>query len=118
MNHVTAWLRLHILYPLVRLVQYSRHSRHRRLAVLIDGENITPDLIESILTEITPFGILKERRVYGNWSAPRMQHWREPCLRHGLRAMHTVPAKAGKMLPIIALVVDTIELVQCGGLDG
>jgi hypothetical protein len=116
--HLIIWVHQHILSPLVRLVHKPRHTQQKRLAILIDGENTHPDIIEPVLTEVGGFGVIKERRIYGNWTAPNMHHWRETCIRHGFQSIHTVPAKAGKNATDIALVIDAIDLVQRGELDG
>ena len=39
---------------------------NRKLAVLIDGDNAQPSLIDKILTECAKFGNITIRRVYGD----------------------------------------------------
>jgi uncharacterized protein (TIGR00288 family) len=117
-THLIIWVHQHILSPLIRLVQKPRQTEQKRLAILIDGENTHPDIVEPVLTEVEGFGVVKERRIYGNWTAPNMQHWHEPCIRYGFQSIHTVPVKAGKNATDIALAIDAIDLVQRGELDG
>ena len=46
--------------------------RSDKLAVLIDAENTSNKVIESLLREITKFGSSHVKRVYGDWTSPQM----------------------------------------------
>lgn len=117
MDRIVSWLRVYLFHPLMRLIKQRDHYG-MRLAVLIDGENIVPNVIGPVLAEVARFGVMTERRVYGNWVTPGMRRWYEPCMRYGIQPIHTVPAKAGKNATDIALVVDALDLVHRGGLQG
>jgi uncharacterized LabA/DUF88 family protein len=50
---------------------------NRRLALLIDGDNAQAALLPQMLTEVSKYGIMTIRRVYGDWSEPHMKSWKE-----------------------------------------
>ncbi len=80
------------------------------VALLIDGENISPDVIASVLAEAGKFGGVTIRRIYGNVASPSMVRWKEVMLHYALQGMHHMPTVAGKNAADIALVVDAMDL--------
>ncbi|TAE88292.1 MAG: NYN domain-containing protein, partial [Bacteroidetes bacterium] len=47
------------------------------IAVLIDGDNAQPKLIKAILEEVSKYGKATIRRIYGDWTTPQMNGWKE-----------------------------------------
>ena len=43
----------------------------KRYAVLIDSDNISSKYIVSILGEMTKYGVITYKRIYGDWTAPQ-----------------------------------------------
>ncbi len=86
-------------------------SRVDVVALLIDGENISPDLIAHVLVEAGKFGGVTIRRVYGNITSPNMQRWKEVMAHYALQGMHQTPITPGKNAADIALAVDTMDLL-------
>jgi hypothetical protein len=41
----------------------------KRLAVLIDADNVSHRMIEAILSEVAKYGLLTSKRIYGDWSS-------------------------------------------------
>ena len=80
------------------------------VALLIDGENISPDLAAQMLVEAGKFGGVTIRRVYGNITSPSMIHWKEAMSQYALQGIHQMQTVAGKNAADIALVVDAMEL--------
>jgi NYN domain/OST-HTH/LOTUS domain len=80
------------------------------VALLIDGENISPDLTAQMLVEAGKFGGVTIRRVYGNITSPNMQRWKEVMTYYALQGMHQMQTVTGKNAADIALVVDAMDL--------
>jgi hypothetical protein len=51
--------------------------RSDKLAVLIDADNTSVNVIEVLLKEITKFGTAYIKRVYGDWTSPQMNSWKK-----------------------------------------
>jgi uncharacterized LabA/DUF88 family protein len=49
----------------------------KRIAVLIDCENVSANAIEGILSEVAKYGVPNIRRAYGNWKSPHLKAWEE-----------------------------------------
>lgn len=85
------------------------------VALLIDGENvIAPDLIAHILVEAGKMGGVVIRQVYGNWTAPSMQSWKEMLTHYALEPIGNFPANAGRNATDIALVIGAMDLLYRG----
>jgi NYN domain/OST-HTH/LOTUS domain len=80
------------------------------VALLIDGENISPDLAAQMLVEAGKFGGVMIRRVYGNVTSPNMQRWKEVMTQYALQGMHQMQTVTGKNAADIALAVDAMDL--------
>ena len=52
----------------------------KRFAVLIDSDNVSAKYIESILSELTTYGICTYKRIYGDWTSTQNNKWREKLL--------------------------------------
>ena len=95
-----------------------RTTRVAPVALLIDGDNIACDLVGPILIEAGKFGGVVIRRVYGNWSQPSMQRWKEVSQFYSLQQMHHVEVNAyQKNATDIALVVDAMDLLYKEHID-
>ena len=55
-------------------------EKEMKLAVLIDGENISGKYIETILGEAAALGNVIYKRIYGNWTTNQMASWKEVIL--------------------------------------
>ncbi len=80
------------------------------VALLIDGENISPELLVHVLAEAGKFGGVTIRRIYGNITTPNMQKWKEPVVHYALQSMHQTPTVSGKNAADIALAIDAMDL--------
>jgi hypothetical protein len=88
------------------------------LAVLIDADNIPARHAEAILKEITAYGEPALRRVYGDWSTPRLQPWAKKVHSLGLVAHQDSANTKGKNASDIGLVIDAMDLLHTGRFDG
>ena len=47
------------------------------IAVFIDGDNAQAKLIKELLEEVSKYGKATIRRIYGDWTIPQMNSWKE-----------------------------------------
>lgn len=55
----------------------------KRYAVLIDSDNISSKYISDILDEMTKYGVITYKRIYGDWTSTQQANgrkslWRTP----------------------------------------
>ena len=93
-------------------------SRPPRLAVLIDAENVSAKVAEGLFRDIARLGQATVRRLYGDFCAGTASGWVEVLHRHGLAAQQQFPCATGKNGADIALVIDAMDLLHAGRVDG
>ncbi|MGG5823279.1 NYN domain-containing protein [Falsiroseomonas sp. HW251] len=93
-------------------------GRLRRFAVLIDADNTSPRIAEGLFAEIARFGEASVRRIYGDFSSPRLKSWAEILQRFAIDPHQQFAYTQGKNASDIALVIDAMDLLHAGHLDG
>jgi hypothetical protein len=93
-------------------------SRLARLAVLIDGENASPQVADGLFGEIAKLGETSVRRIYGDFSSPRLKKWADILAQHAILPHQQFANIAGKNASDIALVIDAMDLLHSGRCDG
>ena len=93
-------------------------SESRSLAVLIDADNTSARYAAAIFDEIATLGEANVRRIYGDFTGTRLGGWDSAVqslaiLQHQQRSNTT-----GKNAADIALVIDAMDLMYKGKLDG
>ncbi len=89
-----------------------------RLAVLIDADNAVPRHARHVFDEIATLGEAAVRRIYGDFSGSRLAAWNEAVRSHAI-VQHQQPNNTtGKNAADIALVIDAMDLMHKGKLDG
>ncbi|MGH3499735.1 MAG: NYN domain-containing protein [Nocardioidaceae bacterium] len=89
-----------------------------RLAVLIDGDNTTPTIIESLLAEIAKYGSATVKRAYGDWTTSNLRGWKDTINAHAIQPMQQFAYTTGKNATDSALIIDAMDLLYTGDLDG
>lgn len=90
----------------------------RQIALLIDGDNASPRLIEKMLAETSKYGTVIVRRIYGNWTSAQMTQWKEKIQEHALLPMQQFPNVSGKNATDSALIIDAMDLLHKGNVGG
>jgi uncharacterized LabA/DUF88 family protein len=93
-------------------------GRAPRLAVLIDADNASAKIAPVLFAEIAKIGEASVRRLYGDFSTPRMQSWRDVSPTFAIIEHHNRAHTSGKNASDIALVIDAMDLLHSGRLDG
>ena len=89
-----------------------------KLAVLIDADNISPKYVKVILDEAASFGIAAVKRIYGDWSDPRLKSWRDVLLNNSIIPMQQYSYTSGKNATDSAMIIDAMDLLYAGNLGG
>src|SRR5687768_12950323 len=90
----------------------------RRLAVLIDADNVQPAVIEGLLAEVAKFGVASVKRIYGNWTSDQMGQWKARLLRHSLNPVQQFAYTSGKNATDSSLIIDAMDLMYTRRFDG
>ena len=83
----------------------------RRVAMLIDGDNAQPSLVEKMLTEAGKYGPVTIRRIYGDWTTPNMRSWKETLNIHALQPIQQFRYTTGKNATDSAMIIDAMDIL-------
>jgi uncharacterized LabA/DUF88 family protein len=89
-----------------------------KLAVLIDADNAQPAIIEGLLAEIAKFGTANVKRIYGDWTQPQLNSWKNELLQHSIQPIQQFGYTRGKNATDSALIIDAMDLLYTGEFDG
>ena len=99
-------------------MQEEVQFRSDKLAVLIDADNTSTTVIESLLREITKFGTAYIKRVYGDWTNPQMNTWKKSLNDFAIIPVQQFSYTTGKNSTDNALIIDAMDLLYTDKLDG
>ena len=88
------------------------------IALLVDGDNAQPSLIEPILTEVAKHGSINTRRIYGDWTTPHMSGWKDVLQTYAIQPIQQFRFTVGKNATDSALIIDAMDLLHAGTVDG
>ena len=90
----------------------------RRMAVLIDGDNAQPSLLDKILAEASKYGTVTIRRTYGDWTTPNMGGWKDSLQSFAIQPIQQFRYTIGKNATDSAMIIDAMDLLYSGVVDG
>ena len=90
----------------------------RRLAVLIDADNVSAAVVAPLLAEIANFGSATVRRIYGDWTTPNLQSWKQVLAEHSIVPIQQFRNTTGKNATDSAMIIDAMDLLHAARLDG
>ena len=90
----------------------------QRIAMLIDGDNAQPSMIEKMLAETTKYGLITIRRIYGDWIASNMGGWKDVLQTHAIQPIQQFRYTVGKNATDSAMIIDAMDLFYSGAVDG
>ena len=92
--------------------------RSDTLALLIDGDNASPKIISGLLAEIANYGTASVKRIYGDWTKPNLNGWKECLLEHSIQPVQQFAYTTGKNATDGAMIIDAMDLLYTGRFSG
>ncbi|MEI6140944.1 MAG: NYN domain-containing protein [Mariniphaga sp.] len=87
-------------------------SKSKKKAILIDGDNAEPNLLEQFINEAGRYGKVTVRRIYGDWTDPHMKNWKEELNKNGVKPSQKFAYTKGKNSTDTALIIDAMDLLH------
>ncbi len=97
--------------------QAAKAVPNRRIALLIDADNVSHGKIAAMLAELSKYGVANIRRAYGDWASPGLKGWTARLHKHAIRPVQQFSYSKGKNATDMALVIDAMELLYTQKLD-
>lgn len=88
-----------------------------RLAVLIDADNAQPSIVEGLLIEIANYGVASVKRIYGDWTGPRLNGWKNVLLEYSIQPVQQFAYTTGKNATDSAMIIDAMDLLYTDNFD-
>lgn len=90
----------------------------KRIALLIDAENISAQYADYIIGEVDNYGICSYKRIYGSWDRIVKTKWEGEIRKNSLKAMMQINNTKGKNSTDSALIIDAMDILYRGNVDG
>src|SRR4028119_2269133 len=96
----------------------SRRAAGRPRCVRTGSRKASAGLAGRLFEEIAKIGEASVRRIYGDFSGPRLKPWADILAKHAIVPHQQFAYTAGKNASDIALVIDAMDLLHSGRFDG
>ncbi|MFC1887610.1 NYN domain-containing protein [Candidatus Cloacimonadota bacterium] len=88
------------------------------LAVLIDGDNIPSAYIKEMMEEIAKYGNPTIKRIYGDWTNPKLTKWKNVLLENAITPIQQYGYTTGKNATDSAMIIDAMDVLYSEKVDG
>ena len=89
-----------------------------KLAMLIDGDNVSATYMPLIMREVEMIGVVATRRIYGQFKSGRMKSWLKQLEVFDLTPVNVSPLTRGKNATDMKLVIEAMDMLNGRGFDG
>ena len=88
------------------------------MAVLIDGDNIPSAHVKEMMEEITKYGNPSIKRIYGDWTRPGLNKWKNLLLENAITPIQQYGYTTGKNATDSAMIIDAMDILYSNKVDG
>lgn len=93
-------------------------DKEMRYAVLIDADNVAAKYTKYILDEVSNYGIVTYKRVYGDWTRPNIAGWKTMALDNAITPVQQYSYTTGKNATDSAMIIDAMDILYSQNVDG
>ena len=87
-------------------------------ALLIDADNVSAKYIKPILTELSKYGIITYKRIYGDWTSTQHSSWKDELLTNSITPIQQFSYTQGKNSTDSAMIIDAMDILYTNDVDG
>ncbi len=92
-------------------------SEEKKLAVLIDSDNVSAKYAQFIMQEVVKYGVPTYKRVYGDWEKGG-NGWHNPAINYSIMPVQQTSYIAGKNATDFSMIIDAMDILYTGRVDG
>ena len=89
-----------------------------RFALLIDADNVSAKYIQPILDELSKYGNVTYKRIYGDWTKTNNASWKEELLQNSITPIQQFSYTHGKNATDSAMIIDAMDMLYTSELEG
>jgi len=93
-------------------------NTNRPIAMLIDGDNAQAVFVKEVLAEASKYGRITIRRIYGDWTTPNMNGWKDCLQENAIQPIQQFRYTVGKNATDSAMIIDTMDILHSGAVGG
>ena len=87
-------------------------------ALLIDADNVSAKYIKPILTELSKYGVITYKRIYGDWTSTHNSSWKDELLTNSIMPIQQFSYTQGKNATDSAMIIDAMDILYTNDVDG
>ena len=92
-------------------------EKERKIALLIDCDNVSHKAIDGVLNELAKYGVVNIRKAYGDWKSPLLQGWEEKLHPFAIIPVQQFAYTSGKNATDAAMIIDAMDLLYSHNID-
>lgn len=89
-----------------------------KFALLIDADNVSAKYIKPILDELSKYGNVTYKRIYGDWTKTNNASWKEELLQNSITPIQQFSYTQGKNATDSAMIIDAMDMLYTSELEG
>lgn len=95
----------------------STMSETKKIALLIDCDNVSHNSIEGVLEELAKYGMVNIRHAHGDWNSAALSGWITKLHPNAIRPMQQFAYTKGKNATDSAMIIDAMDLLHSKSVD-
>ena len=95
-----------------------KQSSEKRFALLIDADNVSAKYIKPITDELSKYGTVTYKRIYGDWTLTLHAKWKDALLENSITPIQQFGYTQGKNATDSAMIIDAMDILYTGQVDG
>ena len=92
-------------------------SDRKKIALLIDCDNVSHNSIEGVIEELSKVGMVNVRHAHGDWNSSSLSGWIDRLHPHAIRPMQQFAYTKGKNATDSAMIIDAMDLLYTNTID-
>ncbi|MDO4290447.1 MAG: NYN domain-containing protein, partial [Eggerthellaceae bacterium] len=96
----------------------EQKSSDKRFALLIDADNVSARYIKPILNELSKYGTVTVKRIYGDWTLTLHAKWKDALLENSITPIQQFGYTQGKNATDSAMIIDAMDILYTDSVDG
>ena len=93
-------------------------TEEKRFAVLIDSDNVSFKYLKYILDEVSNYGSVTYKRIYGDFTNTTAVGWKKILLEHSITPVQQYSYTTGKNATDSAMIIDAMDILYSGSVEG
>ena len=95
-----------------------KQSSEKRFALLIDADNVSAKYIKPITDELSKYGTVTYKRIYGDWTLTLHAKWKDALLENSITPIQQFGYTQGKNATDSAMIIDAMDILYTDNVDG